>query len=177
MLRSHPADATQIQRVAVPTPNNGILLKRFFTAVAVVKEFYTKGNQSSELFAVSSTPRSLPAYIKKHPTIAPPFSEIARPSIKDHRSGAMEATPLLNSEIGECEYANRFFSLFALNDGHAASATNQTMPSCKQCAEIMNSIRGERKEPLHFPNRSQRPLCVVVLSDVLPLSSGGPFRQ
>ena len=67
MLRSHPADATQIQRVAVPTPNNGILLKRFFTAVAVVKEFYTKGNQSSELFAVSSTPRSLPAYIKKTP--------------------------------------------------------------------------------------------------------------
>ena len=137
--------------MAVPTPNNGILLKRFFTAVAVVKEFYTKGNQSSELFAVSSTPRSLPAYIKKHPTIAPPFSEIARPSIKDHRSGAMEATPLLNSEIGECEYANRFFSLFALNDGHAASATNQTMPSCKQCAKIMNSIRGERKEPWHCP--------------------------
>jgi len=49
MLRSHPADATQIQRVAVPTPNNGVLLKRFFTAIAIVEEFYTKGNRQNYL--------------------------------------------------------------------------------------------------------------------------------
>lgn len=30
MLRSHPADATQIQRVAVPTPRNNVLLNHFF---------------------------------------------------------------------------------------------------------------------------------------------------
>ena len=37
MLRGHPADATQIQRVAVPAPHNGIPLKRFFSAIAIVK--------------------------------------------------------------------------------------------------------------------------------------------
>jgi hypothetical protein len=38
MLGSHPADATRIQRVAVPTPHNGIPLKRFFTAIATVEK-------------------------------------------------------------------------------------------------------------------------------------------
>jgi hypothetical protein len=38
LLRSHPADATQIQRVAVPMPHNGIPLKRFFSAIAIVKK-------------------------------------------------------------------------------------------------------------------------------------------
>jgi hypothetical protein len=38
MLRSHPADATQIQRVAVPMPHNGVPLKRFYTVPAIVKK-------------------------------------------------------------------------------------------------------------------------------------------
>jgi hypothetical protein len=42
MLRSHPADATHIQRVAVPTPHNGIPLKRFFTAIAIVLKLHTE---------------------------------------------------------------------------------------------------------------------------------------
>ena len=45
MLRGHPADATQIQRVAVPTPHNGIPLKRFFTAIAIVLKLHTKSPQ------------------------------------------------------------------------------------------------------------------------------------
>jgi len=48
MLRGHPADATQIQRVAVPTPHNGIPLKRFFSAIAIVKKLTRK---SSIIFA------------------------------------------------------------------------------------------------------------------------------
>jgi hypothetical protein len=36
MLRSHPADATQIQRVAVPTPCNNIPLNQFFATIAIV---------------------------------------------------------------------------------------------------------------------------------------------
>jgi hypothetical protein len=48
LLRSHPADATQIQRVAVPMPHNGIPLKRFFSAIAIVKKLTRK---SSIIFA------------------------------------------------------------------------------------------------------------------------------
>ena len=42
MLRSHPVDATQIQRVAAPTPNNGIPLKRFYAAIATAKKINWK---------------------------------------------------------------------------------------------------------------------------------------
>jgi hypothetical protein len=38
MLWSHPADTIQIQRVAAPTPHNGIPLKRFYTVPAIVKK-------------------------------------------------------------------------------------------------------------------------------------------
>ena len=48
MLRGRPADATQIQRVAVPAPHNGIPLKRFFSAIAIVKKLTRK---SSIIFA------------------------------------------------------------------------------------------------------------------------------
>jgi hypothetical protein len=48
MILRISADATQIQRVAVPTPHNGIPLKRFFSAIAIVKKLTRK---SSIIFA------------------------------------------------------------------------------------------------------------------------------
>ena len=80
MLRSRPADATQIQRVAVPTPHNGIPLKRFFTAIAIVLKLHTKVCRLRARLAINHPTFSAAALPQLNANLAPSTVAIAPPT-------------------------------------------------------------------------------------------------
>ena len=83
MLRIHPVDAAQIQRVAAPTPNNGIPLKRFYAAIATAKKINRKSPITC--LAINHVP---------YPNLSQPCSvhrRMATKCIAYDRIGALEA--------------------------------------------------------------------------------------
>jgi hypothetical protein len=104
MLRSHPSDATQILRVAVPTPNNGIPLKRFYAAIATAKKINRKSSIT-------------------YPNLSQPCSvhrRIASKCIASDRIGALEARThaIISGMIRIARLRFFIFCVKTLNGGH-----------------------------------------------------------